>query len=256
MTVFDDEYPAVANLDPALLDALRRAATDAGADGVEFHVNSGWRSPAYQEQLLEEAVSKYGSRAEAARWVATPATSPHVSGDAVDIGRVRCHGVAVRARRRVRAVPDLRQRTLALRAASRSRRIRGALRCTPTPRRIQGCSSDASGVPRACLMDRLLGCASPVGASAASSSVDAPIGCASLLLLAPTSHGNRSLPADPSDRPYSLAAAGCRATFVQPDSRWSNVVYASRAEVSGASWVRTVAGSIAPVRTRSNSRGM
>ena len=62
------------------------AATDAADDGVEFVVNSGWRSPAYQEQLLREAVSKYGSEAEAARWVATPNTSAHVSGDAVDIG--------------------------------------------------------------------------------------------------------------------------------------------------------------------------
>jgi D-alanyl-D-alanine carboxypeptidase len=84
-TVFDDD-PAVANLDPALLGALRQAATDAGGDGVEFVVNSGWRSPEYQEQLLREAVSEYGSEEEAARWVATPETSPHVSGDAVDIG--------------------------------------------------------------------------------------------------------------------------------------------------------------------------
>ncbi len=86
VTVFDDEYPAIANLDPALRGALRRASTDAAADGVELQVDSGWRSRAYQEHLLEEAISKYGSRAEAARWVATPKTSPHVSGDAVDIG--------------------------------------------------------------------------------------------------------------------------------------------------------------------------
>ena len=71
---------------PALLGALRQAATDAADDGVEFVVDSGWRSPEYQEQLLREAVSKYGSEAEAARWVATPNTSAHVSGDAVDIG--------------------------------------------------------------------------------------------------------------------------------------------------------------------------
>jgi D-alanyl-D-alanine carboxypeptidase len=83
--VFDDEIPAVANLDPALLDALRQAATDAAGDGVEFLVNSGWRSPEYQDQLLREAVAEYGSEEEAARWVATPETSPHVSGDAVDI---------------------------------------------------------------------------------------------------------------------------------------------------------------------------
>jgi zinc D-Ala-D-Ala carboxypeptidase len=85
-TVFDDEIPGVANLDPALLGALRQAATDAADDGVEFFVNSGWRSRKYQAQLLHEAVPKYGSEEEAARWVATPNTSPHVSGDAVDIG--------------------------------------------------------------------------------------------------------------------------------------------------------------------------
>jgi LAS superfamily LD-carboxypeptidase LdcB len=85
-TVFDDVVPGVAKLDPALLGALRRAATDAAADGVEFVVNSGWRSPAYEDQLRREAVAKYGSDAEAARWVATGTTSPHVSGDAVDIG--------------------------------------------------------------------------------------------------------------------------------------------------------------------------
>jgi D-alanyl-D-alanine carboxypeptidase len=85
-TVFDDDSPAVANLDPALLGALRQAATDAAGDRVEFSVNSGWRSPEYQEQLLREAVSEYGSEEEAARWVATADTSPHVSGDAVDIG--------------------------------------------------------------------------------------------------------------------------------------------------------------------------
>jgi hypothetical protein len=85
-TVFDDEIPGVANLDPALLGALRQAATDAADDGVELFVDSGWRSPEYQEQLLHDAVVKYGSEEEAARWVATPNTSAHVSGDAVDIG--------------------------------------------------------------------------------------------------------------------------------------------------------------------------
>jgi D-alanyl-D-alanine carboxypeptidase len=85
-TVFDDQIPGVANLDRALLGALRRAATQAAGDGVEFHVDSGWRSPEYQERLLREAISKYGSEAQATRWVATPSTSAHVSGDAVDIG--------------------------------------------------------------------------------------------------------------------------------------------------------------------------
>ena len=147
-TVFDDEIPAVANLDPALLGALRQAATDAAGDGVEFFVDSGWRSPEYQEQLLREAVAEYGSEEEAARWVATPDTSAHVSGDAVDIGPSDAtawlseHGAAVRA------VPDLRQRTLALRTAPRSRSITAARPCTPTPRRTRGCSSDQHGRQR------------------------------------------------------------------------------------------------------------
>jgi hypothetical protein len=86
VTVFDDAYPAVANLAPALLDALRRAATGAERDGVVLYVNSGWRSPQYQEQLLCEAIAQYGSAAAAARWVAPPSSSAHVSGDAADIG--------------------------------------------------------------------------------------------------------------------------------------------------------------------------
>jgi hypothetical protein len=87
VTVFDDEYPGVANLNDDLLAALRRASTDAANDGVEIFVTSGWRSRAYQEQLLLEAVSKYGSEEEAARWVATADASAHVSGNAVDVGR-------------------------------------------------------------------------------------------------------------------------------------------------------------------------
>jgi hypothetical protein len=85
-TVFDDQVPGVANLDSALLGALRRAAADAADDGVDFVITSGWRSPEHQAQLLHEAISKYGSEEEAARWVATPDRSAHVSGDAVDIG--------------------------------------------------------------------------------------------------------------------------------------------------------------------------
>ncbi|MEW2010602.1 MULTISPECIES: M15 family metallopeptidase [Microbacterium] len=85
-TVFDVDRVAVGNLDPALLDALQRAASDAEADGVTFLVNSGWRSAALQEQLLRDAIDDYGSEEEARRWVATAETSAHVSGDAVDLG--------------------------------------------------------------------------------------------------------------------------------------------------------------------------
>ncbi|WP_349814849.1 M15 family metallopeptidase [Curtobacterium sp. MCJR17_043] len=85
-SVFDDTLPAVTRLDPALLAAVRDAARDAAGDDVTFVLNSGWRSAAYQEKLLRDAVDEYGSIGEAARWVATPTTSAHVRGDAVDIG--------------------------------------------------------------------------------------------------------------------------------------------------------------------------
>ncbi len=84
-TVFDDT-PAVSNLDPDLLDALRKAARDASNEGLRFQVNSGWRSAAYQQRLLDDAVAEYGSKEEAAKWVASPDTSEHVKGDAVDLG--------------------------------------------------------------------------------------------------------------------------------------------------------------------------
>ena len=86
VTAFDYGFPAVTNLDPDLRSAVRKATTAAARDGVEIGVNSGWRSSAYQDQLLREAISQYGSEEEAARWVATADTSPHVRGDAVDLG--------------------------------------------------------------------------------------------------------------------------------------------------------------------------
>ncbi|MFJ6417753.1 M15 family metallopeptidase [Paeniglutamicibacter sp. NPDC091659] len=85
-TTVASDIPAVVNLDPALRAALGRASKDAAREGIKFHVNSGWRSPDFQHNLLQQAVTTYGSKEEASRWVATAETSAHVSGDAVDIG--------------------------------------------------------------------------------------------------------------------------------------------------------------------------
>lgn len=85
-TAFDARTPEILNLDGELRDALRSAAVDAAADGVIVVLNSGWRSAERQEELFRQAVDDHGSLREAARWVATPETSPHVSGDAVDLG--------------------------------------------------------------------------------------------------------------------------------------------------------------------------
>ena len=81
-----EDESALDRLDPDLLDAVVAAARDAEDDGVRLRVTSGWRSRAHQERLFEEAVQKYGSAEEAGRWVASPDSSAHVTGDAVDIG--------------------------------------------------------------------------------------------------------------------------------------------------------------------------
>jgi zinc D-Ala-D-Ala carboxypeptidase len=85
--VSDSRYrpPGIANLDPALMKALRKAAADAANDGIDIYLDSGWRSRAYQKRLLDQAIVKYGSRSEASRWVGTPTGSGHVTGDAVDV---------------------------------------------------------------------------------------------------------------------------------------------------------------------------
>lgn len=71
-SVFDQESPAVNRLDPDLLTALRASASEAHRDGVDVVVNSGWRSRKFQQWLLDRATDRYGSRAEARRWVDTP----------------------------------------------------------------------------------------------------------------------------------------------------------------------------------------
>ncbi|MFC8723249.1 M15 family metallopeptidase [Kitasatospora sp. NPDC057198] len=82
----DADLPALRGLDPALLAAVRAAAADARARGVDLRITSGWRSPAYQQRLLDDAVTRYGTLDLARRYVNTPERSTHVSGRAVDVG--------------------------------------------------------------------------------------------------------------------------------------------------------------------------
>lgn len=51
-------------------------------------ITSGWRSPAFQQQLLDDAIATYGSVTAARQYVQTPERSHHVLGHAVDIGGV------------------------------------------------------------------------------------------------------------------------------------------------------------------------
>jgi hypothetical protein len=88
LTPFDVQNPAVGRLDPQLLGAIQQAATAASADGITMTITSGWRSPEFQQRLLDSAVAQYGSLAVAREYVQTPEASKHVIGQAVDVGGV------------------------------------------------------------------------------------------------------------------------------------------------------------------------
>ena len=86
LTAFDVQNPAIGRLEPALLSAIQNATTAAAADGITMTVTSGWRSPEFQQRLLDDAVATYGSVAAARQFVQTPEHSKHVVGEAVDVG--------------------------------------------------------------------------------------------------------------------------------------------------------------------------
>lgn len=64
----------------ALASMLRDAPED-----VRIGITSGYRSPETQERLWQEALAKYGSEAEARKWVAPPGKSQHNHGQAADL---------------------------------------------------------------------------------------------------------------------------------------------------------------------------
>ncbi|MGP3535019.1 M15 family metallopeptidase [Microbacterium sp. RD1] len=94
----EEHLPALARLDADLRQALRDAAEAAAAEGVTLDVTSGWRSAAFQQWLLDNAVETYGNAEVARQFVATPDESRHVTGQSVDIGSLdaqvwlRTHG--------------------------------------------------------------------------------------------------------------------------------------------------------------------
>lgn len=75
-----------AHLTPTLGRALTAATAAARRDGVRIRVVSGYRTPAHQLQLYEQAIRTYGSARLARRWVLPPSESAHVRGEAVDVG--------------------------------------------------------------------------------------------------------------------------------------------------------------------------
>lgn len=88
LSPFDTANPILSQLDPNLLTAVQNAARAAESAGVQLMVTSGWRSKGFQQRLFDDAVVSYGSIEKAAEFVATPETSKHVLGQAIDIGPV------------------------------------------------------------------------------------------------------------------------------------------------------------------------
>jgi hypothetical protein len=70
---------------PLLLNRFKAAKIAAHADGVDLYITSGFRSRERQGQLFAEAIVKYGSESEAAKWVLPPQFSHHPEGLALDI---------------------------------------------------------------------------------------------------------------------------------------------------------------------------
>jgi zinc D-Ala-D-Ala carboxypeptidase len=88
LSPFDVSNPALAQLDPALLEAVQDAANTARSQGIDLRINSGWRSTGFQQRLFDDAVRSYGSADIARQFVASPDVSKHVVGQAVDIAPV------------------------------------------------------------------------------------------------------------------------------------------------------------------------
>jgi D-alanyl-D-alanine carboxypeptidase len=88
LSPFDVSNPALAQLDPALLNAVQTAANAAREQGIDLRINSGWRSRGFQQLLFDDAARTYGSVDIARQFVASPDVSKHVVGQAVDVAPV------------------------------------------------------------------------------------------------------------------------------------------------------------------------
>lgn len=77
---------AITGLNPQFQSALVNMFAAAPPEiQAQLRISSGYRSPEVQAQLYKNALAKYGSEAEARRWVAPPGHSQHNHGYASDL---------------------------------------------------------------------------------------------------------------------------------------------------------------------------
>ena len=72
-------------LDKQLMFRFKAAQAAAKKDGQIIYIVSGYRTLSRQKTLFANAVRKYGSVAEASKWVAPPLVSHHPWGTAIDV---------------------------------------------------------------------------------------------------------------------------------------------------------------------------
>ena len=80
-----DSQSATTELHPVLIQRFNAAYLTAKRDGVNLYITSGFRTLTRQELLFENAVKKYGSESEAAKWVLPAPYSHHPQGLAIDV---------------------------------------------------------------------------------------------------------------------------------------------------------------------------
>jgi hypothetical protein len=75
----------VLELHPLLAARFEAARISAASQGVALYITSGFRSQERQSELFAEALQKYGSESEAAKWVLPAQFSHHPDGLAIDV---------------------------------------------------------------------------------------------------------------------------------------------------------------------------
>ena len=72
-------------VDKQLMNRFKAAQAAAKKEGQALYIASGFRTLSRQKTLFAQAVRKYGSAAEASKWVAPPLVSHHPWGVAIDV---------------------------------------------------------------------------------------------------------------------------------------------------------------------------
>jgi hypothetical protein len=72
-------------IDKQLMNRFKAAQAAAKKDGQTIYIASGFRSLSRQTTLFTQAIKKYGTAAEASKWVAPPLVSHHPWGVAIDV---------------------------------------------------------------------------------------------------------------------------------------------------------------------------